>query len=118
MVLDVNGISLHWQTTGNGEPLLWLHGGMGCGDDWRFIFSDAPEGFEVIAPDLRGHGASTNPAGVFTFRQAALDVLELMRHLGADPLPTLPKPHTIAILPATITSVARLMPSTRLSRQP
>ncbi len=82
MVLDVNGISLHWETSGRGEPLLWLHGGMGCGDDWRFIFHQAPEGFEVIAPDLRGHGASTNPAGVFTFRQAALDVLALLRHLG------------------------------------
>ena len=41
-----------------------------------------------------------------------------LRRLAADPLPTLPKPHTTAILPATITSVARLMPSTRLSRQP
>ena len=39
MVLNVNGISLHWETTGRGEPLLWLHGAMGCGDDWRFIFA-------------------------------------------------------------------------------
>src|SRR5690606_23520030 len=36
----------------------------------------------------------------------------------AQPLPTSPKPHTTAILPATITSVARLMPSTNDSRQP
>jgi len=33
-------------------------------------------------------------------------------------LPTLPKPQTTASFPASITSVARLMPSTRLSRQP
>ena len=72
MVLDVNGIRLHWETSGRGEPLLWLHGGMGCGDDWRFIFHQAPEGFE-------GHRSETSavtarqriPAGVFTFRQAA-----------------------------------------------
>ena len=50
MGLDVNGISLHWETSGHGEPLLWLHGGMGCSDDWRFIFHQAPEGFQVIAP--------------------------------------------------------------------
>src|SRR5690625_560180 len=36
----------------------------------------------------------------------------------AQPLPTSPKPHTTAILPAIITSVARLMPSTKDSRQP
>src|SRR5205823_2315792 len=36
------------------------------------------------------------------------------RRLAAEPLPTLPKPQTTATLPATITSVARLIPCTRL----
>jgi hypothetical protein len=34
------------------------------------------------------------------------------------PLPTSPKPATTATLPASMTSVARLIPSTRDSRQP
>lgn len=34
------------------------------------------------------------------------------------PLPTSPKPATTATLPANMTSVARLIPSTRDSRQP
>ena len=37
---------------------------------------------------------------------------------AAEPLPTSPYPQTTATLPATITSVARLMPSTSDSRQP
>src|SRR5512135_2555466 len=36
----------------------------------------------------------------------------------AEPLPTSPYPHTTATLPATITSVARLIPSLSDSRQP
>jgi pimeloyl-ACP methyl ester carboxylesterase len=82
MVLEVNGIELHWEESGEGEPLLFLHGGMGCGADWRHIFKEPPAGYRVIAPDLRGHGASTNPSGQFTFRQCALDVHALLRHLG------------------------------------
>jgi pimeloyl-ACP methyl ester carboxylesterase len=82
MILDVNGIELHWATAGEGEPLLWLHGGLGCGADWRHIFEEAPAGYQIIAPDLRGHGASTNPSGVFSFRQCALDVRALLQHLG------------------------------------
>jgi pimeloyl-ACP methyl ester carboxylesterase len=82
MTTDVNGITLHWERAGSGEPLLWLHGAMGSGADWRFIFREPPDGFEVIAPDLRGHGASTNPGGAFTFRDAARDVLALMREAG------------------------------------
>jgi pimeloyl-ACP methyl ester carboxylesterase len=81
MVVDVNGLSLHYETAGEGEPLLWLHGFMGCGADWQHIFKEPPAGFQVIAPDLRGHGASTNPSGEFSFRLVADDVDALLRHL-------------------------------------
>jgi len=84
MVIDVNGVALHYETTGTGEPLLWLHGGMGCGADWQFIFSEPPAGYTIVAPDLRGHGATTNPSGEFTFRQCALDVRALLRRLQID----------------------------------
>lgn len=82
MVIDVNGIELSWEVIGEGEPLLWLHGGMGCGADWKYIFKEPPPGFRLIAPDLRGHGASTNPSGSFTFRQCARDLHALLEHLG------------------------------------
>jgi pimeloyl-ACP methyl ester carboxylesterase len=82
MVIEVNGIELFWEEIGDGEPLLWLHGGMGCGADWKYLFKEPPEGFRLIAPDLRGHGASTNPSGSFTFRQCAHDVLALLEHLN------------------------------------
>ncbi len=80
----INGIDLHWESVGEGEPLLWLHGAMGCGDDWRFVFDEPPAGYRLIAPDLRGHGASTGPSGLFTFRQCAQDVLDLLAHLRLD----------------------------------
>jgi pimeloyl-ACP methyl ester carboxylesterase len=81
MVFQVNGIEMHWEETGEGEPLLWLHGALGSGADWKHIFREPPAGYRLIAPDLRGHGGSTNPSGAFTFRQCAQDVLALLRHL-------------------------------------
>jgi len=84
MHVAVNGIDLHYEITGEGEPLLWLHGFMGAGLDWKYIFNGAPAGFQLIAPDLRGHGASTNPSGEFSFRQAAQDILGLLDALGID----------------------------------
>jgi pimeloyl-ACP methyl ester carboxylesterase len=82
MVVEINGIDLHYETSGEGEPLLWLHGFMGCGSDWQFIFNEPPDGYRLIAPDLRGHGASTNPSGAYSFRQSARDVLALLDHLN------------------------------------
>jgi pimeloyl-ACP methyl ester carboxylesterase len=82
MIVALNGIELHYEIVGEGEPLLWLHGFLGCGDDWRHVFASPPAGFRLIAPDLRGHGKSTNPSGVFSFRNAAEDIRALIRHLG------------------------------------
>ena len=82
MVIEVNGIELHWDELGEGEPLLWIHGGMGCGADWQYIFKEPPAGYRLIAPDLRGHGASTNPSGSFTFQQCASDLRSLLHHLS------------------------------------
>jgi len=67
---------------GQGEPLLLLHGFMGSGADWALVFKNPPDGFRSIFPDLRGHGRSTNPSGVFTFRQSARDVLALLDALN------------------------------------
>jgi pimeloyl-ACP methyl ester carboxylesterase len=38
--------------------------------------------YQVIVPDLRGHGRSTNPSGVFSHRQSALDVFAMLDQLG------------------------------------
>lgn len=84
MVTEIHGIELNYDLAGTGDPLLWLHGFMGAGSDWQYIFDGPPAGYRLIAPDLRGHGASTNPAGTFSFRQAALDILGLLRHLEID----------------------------------
>ena len=50
-VLDTHGISLHYNIIGEGEPLLFLHGGLGSGDNWRHIFGEPPAGYRLIAPD-------------------------------------------------------------------
>jgi len=83
-LIDVNGMQMYFETHGDGVPLLFLHGGLGAGDNWKSIFPSVPDGYRVIAPDQRGHGASTNPATTFTFRQVARDVLALLHHLHLD----------------------------------
>jgi pimeloyl-ACP methyl ester carboxylesterase len=79
---DVNGVRLYYETRGEGEPLLLLHGFTGSSADWRQVFEQPPAGFQTIAPDLRGHGQSTNPSDTFTHRDAASDVLGLLDRLG------------------------------------
>jgi pimeloyl-ACP methyl ester carboxylesterase len=82
--IDLNGFRLYYDDRGTGEPLLLLHGGMGIGSDWRYVFPHDPEPYRIIQPDLRGHGRSTNPGKIFTFRQCAADMLALLDHLRID----------------------------------
>ena len=78
----INDIDLFVDRRGEGDPLLLLHGGGGAGVNWRRIFDVCPDGYELITPDLRGHGRSTNPTLGVTFRQLALDVLALLDRLS------------------------------------
>jgi pimeloyl-ACP methyl ester carboxylesterase len=82
--VDVNGLQLFYRDSGTGDPLLLLHGFTGSGDDWQHVFAEPIAGHRVIAPDLRGHGRSTNPAGTFRFADVARDLFALLDHLGID----------------------------------
>ena len=82
--VGLNGVELYFEEYGSGEPLVLLHGFTGIGDNWQLVFPNPIAHHRVLIPDLRGHGRSTNPSGLFTFRQSALDVFGLLDHLGID----------------------------------
>ena len=78
----LNGVQLYFETHGSGEPLLLLHGFGGCSQDWSPLVADWSAHFQLIIPDLRGHGRSSNPAKVFRHQDAAADILALLDHLA------------------------------------
>ena len=69
---------MHVDITGDGVPLLFLHGMLGQGADWRHVFGEPPPGYRIIAPDLRGHARSTGGREVFSFREVAGDIARLL----------------------------------------
>jgi len=65
-------------------PLVLLHG---LGTDRRVWLYQVPAfcaRLPVILVDLRGHGRSSAPPGEWTIADMALDVVRLLRHLGAE----------------------------------
>jgi pimeloyl-ACP methyl ester carboxylesterase len=82
--MPMNGMQMYYVLHGQGEPLLLLHGFTGSSNDWLLFFDDLVREYQLVIPDLRGHGRSTNPSMEFTFRQCALDVFALLDHLGIE----------------------------------
>ena len=81
----VEGIDLFYRDIGSGPPLILLHGFTMTGEvAWGDYFDTLGASYRLIVPDLRGHGRSTNPSGVFTHEQAANDVFALLDGLGID----------------------------------
>ena len=82
-LVDLNGIKLHYEELGAGEPLLLLHGFGMCGKgDWGTIAGELAKTNRVLLVDIRGHGWSTNPSNKFTMRQSAEDIRALLDSLG------------------------------------
>lgn len=79
--LSVNGFDLYYEVHGEGAPLLLLHGFTGSGAGLAEIFKDLSKTHQLIIPDLRGHGRSTNPSNEYNFHQTALDIFALLDHL-------------------------------------
>ncbi|MEJ2864250.1 alpha/beta fold hydrolase [Actinomycetospora flava] len=73
---------LHHTDHGDGPPVVLLHGGALDHRLWDPQIADLARTHRVVAPDLRGHGASPTPTAPF---RHADDVAALLRALDLGP---------------------------------
>jgi magnesium chelatase accessory protein len=87
--LIVGNVGWHVQIMGEGPVLLMLHGTGAATHSWRHLMPILAEHFTIIAPDLPGHGFSSQPGEDFmTLPKMAFNVSKLMRRLGYEPVIT------------------------------
>ena len=80
---DLGGVTLHYRRAGQGTPVVLLHGIPQTSHEWRYVMPRLAETYTVIAPDLRGLGDSTRPAGVYDKKTLGADIAALaIDHLG------------------------------------
>jgi pimeloyl-ACP methyl ester carboxylesterase len=84
MIETLNGAQLYFEVHGVGEPLLLLHGFSGSSQDWTSVITAWSSEFQLIVPDLRGHGRSGILSKPFRHQDAALDILALLDHLKVN----------------------------------
>jgi pimeloyl-ACP methyl ester carboxylesterase len=81
---EVNGVKIWYQTYGEGEPLILLHGGLGTVEMFGPNIALLAHHRRVIGVDLQAHGG-TGPLGrPMTFEAMATDVAELIKALGYE----------------------------------
>ena len=83
MGTTINATELEWRDRGTGDAVLLIHGFPLNSAMWGAQLAALSTDFRVIAPDLRGFGASdVGPDPVIRMDQLARDAGGLLDHLG------------------------------------
>jgi pimeloyl-ACP methyl ester carboxylesterase len=85
--VDVNGVGVEFRDQGDGPRVLLIHGWPDSGELWRHqIAALVDAGYRVIAPDLRGFGASDRPTDVGSYNLLLLigDLMAVLEETGSS----------------------------------
>jgi pimeloyl-ACP methyl ester carboxylesterase len=77
-------VDLFYVEQGEGIPIVFLHGYPLDHRIWLPVFPHLRKDIHIIAPDLRGHGRSPVPGGVYSMALMAEDVIRLLDRLKIE----------------------------------
>ena len=81
----IGDVELHYEVTGQGNPIVFLHGLGSSGRDWEPQVTAFSGRYQVITVDMRGHGQSDKPPGPYSIAGFAADAAGLMDALALGP---------------------------------
>jgi pimeloyl-ACP methyl ester carboxylesterase len=83
-----DGLRIHYEVTGSGEPLTLYHGLTGSGERWRDTgyVAGLADDYRLILIDARGHGESDKPQDQVAYgrRHQAADVVAVLNDLKIE----------------------------------
>ena len=78
----INGIHVTYYELGNGQPVLFLHGGRLRATAFRSTLQILSRYYRVIAPDIPGYGNSSTPSEDWTYQDYADFFVKFIKQLG------------------------------------
>lgn len=82
--VSANGVDYHYEISGEGEPLLLLHGGLGSSDMFKPVMPELTANRQVIAVDLHGHGRTELRDRKIDLVDIGEDMATVMKSLGYE----------------------------------
>lgn len=81
---SANGLDYYYEISGEGEPLLLLHGGLGSTDMFKPVMPALTEHRQVIALDLHGHGRTELRDRKISLVDMGDDMATVLKSLGYE----------------------------------
>lgn len=82
--VKLHGHTVTFRRAGSGPAVLLVHGITSSSRTWRQVIPGLAEDFDVIAPDLLGHGRSGKPRGDYSLGAYASGLRDLLAVLDVD----------------------------------
>jgi pimeloyl-ACP methyl ester carboxylesterase len=79
---DINGVKYYYEISGQGDPLLVLHGGLGSIHMFGLVLPSLLKNHRVIAVDLHGHGRTALGSRNISMIDQGADMAALIKSLG------------------------------------
>jgi pimeloyl-ACP methyl ester carboxylesterase len=79
---DINGLKYYYEITGQGAPLLFLHGGLMTIDIYAQARTELSKTHQVIAVELHGHGRTALGSRTISLVDQGADMAALVKSLG------------------------------------
>ncbi len=83
---SANNISLYYEIQGEGSPLVFLHGLGSSIKDWENQINYFAKKYQVITPDLRGHGKSDKPKEHYSVPLFSADITQFIKTVVNQPV--------------------------------
>jgi pimeloyl-ACP methyl ester carboxylesterase len=80
--VNAGGVRTYYETYGEGEPLVLLHGGLATAESWAMQIPVLAERYRVYVPERRGHGRTPDVAGPMTYEMMAEDTAAFLDAAG------------------------------------
>ncbi len=83
---EVNGIRLHYVSSGRGKLIMFVHGFPEFWYEWDNQLVEFGRDYQAVAPDMRGYNLSSKPAEIekYHVKEIIEDLRALAEHLGHE----------------------------------
>jgi pimeloyl-ACP methyl ester carboxylesterase len=84
--IDIDGLPVFYETEGDGEPIVPLHGGLTDNSTWAAQFSGFSPHRRVVAPERQAQGHTPDRAGPLRYEAMADQTTDFLVALGLGPV--------------------------------
>jgi pimeloyl-ACP methyl ester carboxylesterase len=82
--MNINGLKMYYEIKGEGQPLLFIHGGGMCTEAYQQEINILSKKYKVIAADNQAQGRTNDIDRDITYKNMANDHIKLLDSLGID----------------------------------